>query len=399
VAARPNDAEILFVSAMMLHRRIAPATLDAMRDKMLALDPGFAAASWIAALTDDQDASSRAVDRCLTISPSAASCLRVRATAEETAGDCAALETDAQRMVAIEGASRRAYEFLSVALFARGRPLDAVREALRLKWKASTEATRPIVQASDEAKLAIATGDFAGALKDAAELDALAESTESEPARREAVRLEIDLHDELGERVEAARVADGYLRRMGAWPESDVIDDDPRPRLYAAAARGGLRTPDESDAARRDWVAKWTRLSDPFDRSRIWLEGFAGPAETPGEAAQALAALPQYEPLAELVIGGGWSAPQRAKVYVLADRAVEALPDLKLTTDSCRMLQDPLDVVRARFWLGEALEKTGDAGGACAAYRKVVEIWGHERRSVTAAAAAARAKALRCSDR
>jgi hypothetical protein len=84
---------------------------------------------------------------------------------------------------------------------------------------------------------------------------------------------------------------------------------------------------------------------------------------------------------------------------VLADRAVEALPDLKLTTDSCRMLQDPLDVVRARFWLGEALEKTGDAGGACAAYRKVVEIWGHERRSVTAAAAAARAKALRCSDR
>jgi hypothetical protein len=370
-----------------------------MRDRMLALDPGFAAASWIAALSDDQDASSRAIDQCLAISPGAASCLRVRATAEETAGDCAALEADAQRMVAIEGASRRAYEFLSVALFARGRPLDAVREALRLKWKASSDATRPVVQASDEAKLAIATGDFAGALSGAAELDALAESSDSEPARRQAVRLEIQLHEELGERVEAARVADGYLRRMGAWPESDVIDDDPRPRLYAAAVRGGLRSPDERDAARRDWVAKWTRLSDPFDQDRIWVEGFAGPAETADEAAQALAALPPYEPLPTLVLGGVWTPPETAKVYVLAGRAVDALPELKLATGSCRMLRDPLDVVRARLWLGEALEETGDGDGACAAYRKVVALWGHERRSVTAAAAAARAKALRCSDR
>jgi hypothetical protein len=132
---------------------------------------------------------------------------------------------------------------------------------------------------------------------------------------------------------------------------------------------------------------------EPFDRSRIWVEGFAAPAETPEEAAQALAALPAYEPLPKLVLGG-WTMPQATKVYVLAGRAPEAIADLKAVTSSCRMLLDPGEVVRAQLRLGEALEKTDQPAEACGAYRKVLGAWGAEKRSVTVAAASARLKAL-----
>jgi serine/threonine protein kinase len=399
VAARPNDTEILLVSAMVLFNRESPVELAALSERMLAIDPGFAAAAWVAALVSDEgELSMRAINRCLAIAPSAASCLRVRATVEETNGDCAALETDAQRMVAMEGSGRRAYEFLSLALFARGRPLDSVREALRLKWNASAEGARAALQATDEAKLALATGDFVTAQRKAEDLDALAEKTDSEAVRRGAVLLEIELHTELGEVGAAAQVADAYLKRMSAWPASDAIEDDPRPRLYAAAARGGLRRPDEVSAARREWIASWGEFIEPLDRARIWLEGYAAPAATPAEAQEALASLPFYEPLPNLMLGG-WTAPLKAKIFALAGHPAEALPDLRAVTTSCRMLRDPGESVRAQLWLGEALEKTHDMEGACDAYRKVVDRWGGEKRSVTAAAARARINALGCAPR
>jgi serine/threonine-protein kinase len=399
LAARPGDTEIQFVSAWSLFTRIAPAALVEKCDQILALDPRFAAAAWLSALASDGDALAlREVDRCLGIAPSAASCLRVRAMVEETTGDCAGLEADAQRMVAIEGAGRRAYEFLAMALFARGRPLDSVREALRLKWKASPEPVRAALQAADEAKLALASGDFVTAQRKADELGSIAEQRESEAARREATLLQIDLHTELGEPLEAARIADTVLKRMGAWSGSNDIADDPRPRLYAAAVRGGLRGADEAVAARHEWESTWTDLIEPFDRGRIWTEGYAAPAVTPDEAEVALTALPRFEPLPALAFGG-WTVPQRAKILALTGRFAEALPALKAVTASCRALQEPAESVQTRLWLGQALEKSGDHDGACGAYREVIDRWGREKRSVTAMAASARSKALGCAAR
>jgi serine/threonine-protein kinase len=390
VTQRPNDAELLLIYTMVLLDRREPSALQAMCDRMLTLDPRFAGAAWMAALlAEDTPRTMRAVDRCLAIAPSAASCLRIRATREETDGDCAALETDARRMVAMEGASRRAYEFLALALFARGRPIDSVREALRLKWKATPESSRDEVRDLDEARLDIAIGDFGAALAQTEALAAVAERTESRRARREAVLLEVALRTELGQPAEAAKVADAYLRRMGAWSESDAIEDDPRPRLYAAAVRGAVRSADEREAALRDWVTAWTTMSDPLDRARVWVEGFAAPAETQGEAVQALAALPQYEPLPRLLMGS-WTTPYAGKVYALAGRPADAIPVLRSVTTSCRSLEWPSEVIGASYHLGDALEGVGDQTGACAEYRKVADVWGKDKRSVTGAAARAR---------
>ncbi|MGO8991867.1 MAG: protein kinase domain-containing protein [Polyangiaceae bacterium] len=397
VMKRPGDVELGFLSASVFMNTRPRDEVIQICDRLLELDPKFAAALWLRALVEglqwDAPAARRTVDQCLAVSPSAASCVRVRATLEAVQGDCAALEEDARRMVAMEEVPFRAYDYLASALFARGGSIDAVNDALQRKWRSVADGARQQMTLLDEAHLAIATGNFASAMKDARELGALAESSGGERDRTTAAILRIDLHTELGETTEAARVADGYLRRMGAWPERDAIGDDPRPLLYAAAARGRLRTPAERDAVLREWVATWSALVPPLERPRVWVAGYALPAETREEAEAAIFALKDYSPLPRFVMAG-WTAPAVGKVHALAGRAQDALPELRSVVSSCRALAEPSDVVRARFWLGEALEATGDAAGACGAYQAVVRLWGGEKRSVTANAAKSRLAAI-----
>lgn len=338
------------------------------------------------------------VERCLAISPSAGSCLRVRATLEASQGECAALEADARRMVTTEVATPRAYDYLATALFAQGDPVDSVTEALRLKWHASPDGVKEHVTLLDEADLAIATGDFPSAMKDARAMETLAESSGNERSRLSATVLRINLHDELGEPVEAATVADADPRRMRAWPDRDAIGDDPRPILYATATRGGLRTADERDSALREWIATWSPHLQPVERASLWLVGYAIPAETREDAEKALVALKDYSPVPPFVMNGaGWTPPTVGKVYSLAGRAEDALPSLRLATKSCSIpLANPISFMHSELHLAQALEASGDVAGACDAYGVVLARWGSAKQSVTVATASARARVLGC---
>ena len=270
VASRPRDTELLFLSALLFVNRRPRAEVFQIADRLLELDPRFAGAAWLRALVKrfelDRAGAMRAVDECMTISASAASCLRVRATLEEVDGDCAGLEADAQRMVAMEEGSYRAHDFLAIALFARGRPVDSVREALARKWRALPEPSRAPVQLLDEVRLAIARGDFAEASKNAGELDRMTQADEALQERAEAATLLVDLDAELGDVTPAARVADAYLRRVGAWPVADTIDDDPRPSsLCGRRARRPADARGARPSARR--VACALGRTDPAART------------------------------------------------------------------------------------------------------------------------------------
>jgi serine/threonine protein kinase len=399
VAARPRDTEVLFLSALLFVNRRPRAEVLRIASRLLELDPRFAGAIWlralVSALESDHAGARQAVDDCLATSPAAASCLWVHATIEDAEGDCAGLEADAQRMVAMEEGSYRAHDFLALALFARGRPIESVREALGRKWKASPERSRSSMVLVDEAHLAIARGDFAAAARNAGDVDRIAQAGGTEQDRGAAATLLMDLDTEQGDAAGAAQVADAYLRRIGSWPTGDSIDDDLRPRLYAAAVRGGLRTPEERDQARREWTALWNAQIQPLDRARVWVDGYATPAQTREEAEAALTALPDYAPLPTLLLSGS-TTPAIAKVRALGGHLKEALPELRVASSSCHALADPIAYVRGELLLGQALEASGDNAGACTAYGVVLQRWGTASRSITAAAAGARAKALGC---
>jgi hypothetical protein len=139
----------------------------------------------------------------------------------------------------------------------------------------------------------------------------------------------------------------------------------------------------------------WSAEVRESDRALVWLEGYAAPTQTREEAETALAALPDYAPIPTLTLSG-WTIPALAKVHALAGRTNEALPELRLFASSCHALVEPLAYVQAELAYGEALEASGATASACAAYGVVLKRWGAAKRSVTAAAAAARAKTLGC---
>lgn len=86
-------------------------------------------------------------------------------------------------------------------------------------------------------------------------------------------------------------------------------------------------------------------------------------------------------------------------MYLLLDRVDEALPYLRSGAESCPVKAGSPWIPS---WLhhGRGLEKKGVKEGACRAYGRVLDRWGHAKpKSVTADEARARAKALRCEPR
>ncbi|WP_437941741.1 hypothetical protein [Sorangium sp. So ce341] len=75
--------------------------------------------------------------------------------------------------------------------------------------------------------------------------------------------------------------------------------------------------------------------------------------------------------------------------------ALEAVGDAN--EGECDMLDWPVTYVRSFWFLGQALEQTGDIAGACHAYASVIERWGGASPpSQTAARARGRSRALGC---
>ena len=85
------------------------------------------------------------------------------------------------------------------------------------------------------------------------------------------------------------------------------------------------------------------------------------------------------------------------KVYLLADRPEEALPYLKRAAARCDALGNPIQHTLSAYRLGRAHEARGEKAAACSAYAIVLGRWSRSKASVTAKAAAERARVLGCS--
>jgi serine/threonine-protein kinase len=73
------------------------------------------------------------------------------------------------------------------------------------------------------------------------------------------------------------------------------------------------------------------------------------------------------------------------RVLALTGQGERALVPLRRAANACERLDDPTRTFTALYYLGLAVEQTGDADGARAAYEAVVKAWGKAKpRSTTA---------------
>jgi serine/threonine protein kinase/tetratricopeptide (TPR) repeat protein len=394
VARFPGDAE--FPAMLAWTQREDPEEKLAYARRAVELDPQFAdgwqmvgASLFMLGKTDE---ALRALDRCVAISPATADCSGERGFLHGSEGRCAEMEENFRRAVA--GSTNGMWqEGRAAALFALGAAPEAIAEVLRNRWPQPqvAERERAGLELIDRSNLGAAIGDFAEAEKLAlAARNLVASEPEARTHALLAAQL-VELYTETNRPKDAGKIADDYLKRKDVWIRSPMSDRQPI-SMYWAMLRAKTLTR-ESFVQKRD---AWLRERRNDSRQANVLASYACGAETPEEAREALALFPDVPP-PRVLMEKDFVLPMFGKLYALAGMAEEAVPYLERTVKSCYALLSPFIHTRSSYYLGQALEATGDTAGACSAYATVLARWGNAKpESVTAGKARERSRQLRC---
>jgi eukaryotic-like serine/threonine-protein kinase len=405
----PDDAEVAWMTANVLGSAGRTEEAKVAIRRARELDPQFAAALWFESslLEDEQtDTSLKLLDECLRISPSAASCLRVRSGIRAARGDCAGYEADARRMTEIEPRGPRAYEYLAAALAARGAPLESVKAALDKRASLGVTGTGDSpaeMRAQADLWVALLAGDFVTAETAATALDRLNDHDASEMAHVVPALTLIDIYEERGEADRALGVAESFVRRLPAWTAN--APTGVRARLVMLRRRAGLLDEAKAQAQRDELLRESMEMAfdgDPKKGIYFWLAIEAQYVTTRTEAKAALVRLPTVADAGAHVRGfDDWA---RGKVELLAGHTKEASKSLGAALATCTampttdtaFLRVPFSWAEAQLLLGESLEET-DRPGACDAYARVIDRWKDAKpRSVSVEKARSRARARGC---
>jgi serine/threonine-protein kinase len=417
VAAFPDDAE----ASLMLGLGLANAgRLEEGRTELLRafdLDPQFATAQWALATTfwslhpEDPTRALACLTRCLEIAPAAGTCLRQRADLYLDRGDCAKVESDARTMTVVEPKGTSSYEFLAMALAAQGAPIEAVQEALRKRASLAAESGGQ-VEMTQEGALAVAllTGDMAEAEAEARRGLELVAGAQTESEHDVPMETLLDVLEERGATAQALAEAEAFEKREGAWTpdapwgvhlrvafmryEAKKIDRATLTTIMDTLDQhAGAHASADSGAAAARMMVKKARLLTKPDQAASLLAQLSIAGLTQGGAFQT------WSEQLQLALG---------RTLLLTDHPSDAAVQLRLAARSCGILTvhekfSDLDVgdtiawMHAHVLLGDALERTHDVPGACAAYAVVKTRWKDAKpRSVTLDKAKERSRALGC---
>jgi serine/threonine-protein kinase len=367
-------------------------------DRALAIDPTYA---WIvdtlgtmAFMRGDYQATLAYDERCVGITATAVGCIDTRARARVMLGQCAELEDEARRILAVDSKAAFAYHWLTGALAARGAPIESLREAYG-SWTALTQEPEEARAIANEGDLSVAllTGDFAAAER------VVRDTWDGRGGvAGSAAGLLMSMYLETGQDAKALAVAEDLARRAAGGTRGPAFEPA-MPQALVLRHRAGRISDDELRSARDEVLRARTPLVPPHVRPILWYSVFAQPVATPDEARDALATKPDASPPPDPAADGALG-----RVLYLAGRSGDAATLLGAEARTCAVLGGlvspvgtTIDAIRDRAFLGQALEAAGDTTGACSAYGFVLTHWGSARpRSRSAEVARARSRALGC---
>ncbi len=401
--ARPTDVEILDWLALL--NAGDPDLQLATADRALALDAQDARAMAtrglaLRSLGRTEDAR-RALERSAATSASSADGLEGLAAIDAAEGQCSSFEART-RLAAVR--TQEPGEEAVAAAVAVGRDAEMIQEAISQQFTALDPPARRLNELRELAQVALVRGDFDGARKLASERLGLVSASPSVAAgfsfHYYPTEQLIEAALESGDEAEARRLARSFVARAPAWLAGGAESVPGAERLVWLERLAAGDDPEQVAAfSQRRAEASQARLAKKTDlRIRVWLDDYAIPARDRRDAEQALASLSHLAHREMPAIGSLMGDAAIGTVFALAKRPNDALPYLKRAAAACTIYYGPRSHVRAILMLGDSLEATNDAQGACRAYAQVLALWGDAKpRSVTAEAARERSVALGCS--
>lgn len=390
----PRDAELQFFLGRTREQQGAHQAAKAAYEEAVSRDSAFVPA--LAGLANVEHSlghlpeAKEAAARCIHQSPVATACLEAGYQLLRDTGDCDAAREEAARWSAWEPQSTIASTAFAHSLYAVGAPRRSVEDALSRAWALYPAPKRALSEQWDRMLLAIVDGDLTRAEGLARDCEAQLPASASQYDHARAARFRIDVLYESGDLGSAAKVAHGFLDRMGTWPPFG-LEPDPSIVFYEPLYRVGEIEKAELDRQRSRWMLREDQRG--LRNHWGWWGVWAGFAETKEEALEALGRMPQLP----FPVGARRSVSldfALGKVYALVGRADDALVPLVRVTNTCSALENAMLVVRARYYLGMAHEHKGNKSEARAAYSRVVATWPKGTKSRTLQDAERRLEAL-----
>lgn len=337
-----------------------------------------------------------ATERCTKLSPVASTCVEARYRLLTELGECHRAREEASQWRTLEPQSPKASATFARALYADGAPRPSVEEALGRSWSLLPDTKRATGELRDRIFLAIDAGDLGKAAELAREYDEKLPSSADQIDHAMPARVRMHLLIESDDLAAAAKVAHGYLDRMDAW-QVYPFATDPAIAFYEPLYRTGEITKEELSERRARWIERERKRLPGADHEstraawNAWMSVWGGFSETRDEAIDAIAHMPNNAPLPSARRGAQLDFTM-GKVYALAERSDEAISHLLRVTNTCS--DEPMLVLRARWYLGNAYETKGNSALAREAYHRVITTWPATSKSRTMRAAAKRIEAL-----
>jgi serine/threonine protein kinase len=346
------------------------------------------------------DESLRLIDECTTRQPEATDCLFERYYLRSHMGQCALLEGDARRATMLAPEAIRSQGFREKVFLALDKPAPIMDEIID-EWAARVpERDRARVKAQALTMVALRDGDFVAAEAQWAAWDKAIADHVFRPDHSRAAAMGAELAEERGDLVTAGKRAKAFLEKRDAWeevPERDdaAVEQDFTMVLAGLARAGGAIDEARLESIRASFLREWDDVRFGY-RPDVWIGAYAKPARTPEAARAGVAHLAEFgaiPPFTAVTV----DYAHAGHALLLAGEIDAAIPVLRLAANSCDFAFDPIAIIRAALWWGEALEAKGDTKGACDAYGMVLHHWEHATpRSITADEARTHAKALGC---
>jgi serine/threonine protein kinase len=332
-----------------------------------------------------------AFDRCIEVSPGAADAYLDRALVHAGDGDHERVEIDARRGMSL-GTDLRFAELRASALYAFGRPVEAIFEVIRQGLEVVPASRRALETARYEAVMAVLAGDFANAAQVTESCARAASAAIDGETHAVMSVMRVRIAVEMGLEREAGRLAHDYLNRRDSLVRPGSVHLDPTPLMAATALQAGYITAHEAHVFRSTWTAEWSPSAEP---SVLWALGHSAFARFPGAAVKACTLIPrsvEHSAFRRPLLNWDFGTILRA-----AGRTEEAIYHLRRAGQSTMAVADPFRHTLANHELGLALEMAGDRAGALEAQGTVLARWGTAvPHSVSADAARQRLMELRC---
>jgi serine/threonine protein kinase len=390
---RPTDVEILLRLATLRDSR-DPASARGTFHDLLVLSPATPGIELAAGdnerNADYLEAASQHYEQCLVLSSGATRCLSRLARLRASNGQCDAYQREVTRILVLQPDDwffRR--DGLSAAL-TTGVSDDGVRAAIAGVLGTDNPSLKRFDRELLDGEVALWRGSMLDAQAAFGRAEHLAPDQGVPTALSWTLRQRLAISEELGD---AESVRSSLRAYMGArvLTTENAFDD-----IVLAGLRRYRVLPDAEITKLRD---RWRMDATNTSASLLWLNYEAGLALTDEEARDVLASAP------ELHLGHDRLDvnARLGHVLLLARRFGDAASRLELVARNCAIFHydgsDTVFIVPAAFELGQAREGVGDVPAACAAYQRVLDVWGKATpRSKTAAAARVRRRAIGCAD-